>query len=236
MPVVGMFSSKNLKYWPVAILICLTAAKGVSLLTYHTFKPAITNNLQAYLLFCEGYANQNYSELQNRAAQAARIATEPELKKVADYISRDAALHLKAGVTTFPEADSFTGGIKAIAASLNNPGFSLESTGMLFESLFIDPNKLIDQVDARYQPLLQADRKAKLWGNQMFAASLIVALYIAWDRRPRLSAAKTTTPQSPPVSNLIVCPACGSRNRNKPLETGQKLVCGQCKAVLLSVS
>jgi hypothetical protein len=223
----------RLKYFAIAITLCLIAAKALSLLTYHVFKPALTNNLQAYLLFCQGYANQNYGELQNRAAQASQLASDPDLKKVADYISRDAALHLKAGVTTFPEANSFTGGIKAIAASLSNPGLSLESTGMLVESIFIDPKKLIVQVNARYQPLLNEDRKAKLWSNQLLVASLIFGLFVAWDRRPRLLEPETTTTlSSVPESNLIVCPSCGSRNRNKSLDPGQKLVCGQCKTVL----
>lgn len=237
-----MFSIPRLKYFTVSIIICLISVKAASLLTYHVLKPAETNDLQAYQLICQGNQSQELADLQIYSTQAAQIATDKELKKLADFISRISTAVLNNGVTKKAETTSLTGFIKVATSMGINPSAFLEGAALTIEGLLVDYEKIGQQVDARYQPLLRKQQEASKWSMMVFLYGLAFGLFVVWDRRPKASTATSQSSPSPSdnqptkESPIIVCPACGGRNRSQPLSTGQKLVCGQCKAVLLSVS
>lgn len=231
-----MFSIPRLKYFAISILICLLIVKALSLLTYQLFKPTFTNDLQAYQLLCQGTQSPELADLQIYSTQAAQLATDADLKKLADFTSRVSAAVLNNGATKKSETTSMTGFIKLVSSMGINPSALLNSASLTIEGLLIDYDKIGREVDARYQPLLKKDVDAKVWSIGVFWYGLLFGLYVVWHQRP-LPQTQVAKPKSPTESTaeLIQCPSCGSRNRNHPLAAGQKLVCGQCKTVLLSV-
>ncbi len=234
----------NLAYFVVLSVVCGTISMVVGKAVQSSKTPPEDINAIAYQYLVASTQSSDLQATKLYAEQARQMATDKELQTLADIHARSAALSLNLGRTTREESKSLTGFIKSSIALNGSVSAWLDALGLAWDDFTKDPEKLSASVNNRYQQYFQQIKRAKLSGENAsaytFIALAIVAMLI---RKPVLNRISKHSFASPPSQAsgkidepLIACPECGARNRNKILSAGQKLVCGQCKTVLLNVS
>jgi hypothetical protein len=164
----------------IFVMAWVTLSWLVSALIAWSMRPVEDSNLEAYLLLDRVGQIGRFDAIKTLADQAYDKATDPEIRQFASILSRLAELNMRAGIFTVEEANSVSGGVKALVTGFFNPLLGLESAGAVLEVWSTDLQTLATNVDARYQPMLLAQQHAKTTGAIAFwlmsAAGIAVAL------------------------------------------------------------
>ncbi len=175
-----------------------------------------------------------YPILINECRSIAARTSDPDLKFVAEYHYKFAEMFSSTGYQSHQDAiskgklDHF---VRGLAIPFINPAAGWD---MLFKGagLWMDESRFKEcgeRVMNRYD-------HRPIWIYVVaLCAAYFVHLQVEYSTRSSVSAVPNTAPVTT-TESLTVCPKCGAKNRNKVLAAGQKLVCGQCKTVLHSVS
>jgi hypothetical protein len=171
----------------IFVVIWVSLSWLASSLIAWSMRPVEDSNLEAYLLLDQVGKLGRFDAMKTIGDQAYDKATDPELRQLASIVSRLAELNIRAGIRTVEEVNSLSGGLKALVTGFFNPLLGLEGAGATLEVLSTDFRALATQVDARYQPRLSAQQRARTAGSMAFrlmSFAGIVAILICRNRLP----------------------------------------------------
>ena len=156
------------KVWIVTAVISFLAHYAVK----RYYSPAYDGNLTACKLLDAGDASGSYESMRDNAAQAFQIASNPDIKKLADFWHRISAFYVEHGVSTYQEGKSCSGAFKMIIAGLN-PFVGVKATGFFIEGVSLEP--AFKRTEAWYHPQLQKEVLATERANaeSIWAAAMV---------------------------------------------------------------
>lgn len=245
---------QKLAYYTIALLISSLVGYLLGMVVRSTKMPPPDPNIPAYQYLSYACNSQDIRTIKAYADAALQNTTDPDIRFMADLMSRKANQLLQSGISQQSEGQTFTAVLKQTYAQLNDPFLYFQGLGIAWDELTNDTKKVIETLNARYQPYFGQIQQANTAGGGTFIISsiaLFVCLHLGRksilnklfpqpaQQTPPYSHYKAPQPEpeKPKVEEpTITCPNCQARNRNRILSSGQKLVCGQCKTVLLSVS
>jgi len=207
--------------------------------------PAEDINATAYQYFCSARSVTDLQQAKANADYAQQLANDPQLKLLSGLLARSTDIMLSSGIKARNEAQGFTAALRVAVAQGKDPFLLLQGLGVSWDQFWNDPDKVEKEVDARYVPYFNQIQQANQSAGTTMLFSFLIVLATSFAVRVQLLnkisaylAKRNSAPiiEAQPEASLVTCPGCGARNRNKILTSGQKLVCGQCKTVLLSVS
>ncbi len=147
--------------------------------------PEFNNNTNAYKSMVQGLQTGRFSLAKPYYEEAFRTATDEDLRYLADLNLRIANATLAAGVDSFQEANTWSGGFKGLVAGLLDLRLSIEGLAITIERWFTDLDAITSRLDERYFPTLQhyskaLDRRATVenWSGGMFWLCFIVVIFI----------------------------------------------------------
>lgn len=243
---------KNLAYFAVALLITSFVSYCFGWISRNANMPPPNSNIQAYQYLAAASNSQDVRTMKAYSDMALQNTTDPDIKFMADLMSRMANQKLAAGISEKSEGNSFTGVLKSMNAQMKDPFLWLQALGITFDTFTNDTQKMTNDINERYQAYFQQIIRANEAGFKTgFYTFLALSVCFIFGRKTILNkllpdplpshSGSFTPPKAEPErlkieEPYVTCPNCQARNRNRILSSGQKLVCGQCKTVLLSVS
>lgn len=120
------------KVWITATVIAFVAHAAVK----KALMPAYDGDLAAIKLLDAGDESKSYELMKENATQAFQIASNSDIKKLADFWRRISDFYLKHGVSSSREG--FSGAFKMVIAG-TNPFVGVEAVGFFVESLTLAP-------------------------------------------------------------------------------------------------
>lgn len=117
--------------------------------------PTLDANTQAYVLLLQGLKTGRYSEAKTKFDVAYSMASDQEIRYLADFFSRNCDLAISSGIGTYEEGNSVEGDIKGLVDGMEKPLDSLSAWVLMFKQWFGDFEKNCNIVDQRYQPQLR---------------------------------------------------------------------------------
>lgn len=120
------------KVWITATVIAFVTHAAVK----KALMPAYDGDLAAIKLLDAGDESKSYELMKENATQAFQIASNSDIKKLADFWRRISDFYLKHGVSSSREG--FSGAFKMVIAG-TNPFVGVEAVGFFVESLTLAP-------------------------------------------------------------------------------------------------
>jgi len=131
-------------------------------------RPEIDGDAVAYITLVKATNESTYRQMETGARQAQSMTSDPDIRKLADFVARKANLLIRAGSETPEESNSFTGVAKALATGYFNPVMGVEGGLVFVESLFMNSKSIGDRLDSRYQPIFAQYRFSQTVGSILF--------------------------------------------------------------------
>ena len=141
--------------------------------------PDIDNNAKAYAKLAQTALCVRYSEKQALAEEALSLATDPEIRSVADILVRSARVSIGAGSETPEEANSFGGLGQAFLTGFLNPMKAIEGAGLSLDVLFGNWDAAEASLDSKYKPVFKSYNRAALIGTVCFWLLLVGGVVVA---------------------------------------------------------
>lgn len=136
-------------------------------------RPHIDNNANSYIILVDAVNQPFFSEVERGARQAQSMTTDPDIRKLSDFIARAANMNIRAGSHTLDEANSYSGFGKAFVAGYVNPVLGLEGGMMFLEGMFTNFETIGNRIDEKYQAVFRKYHFANGLGRLLFWALLI---------------------------------------------------------------
>ena len=166
------------------VAVTLLAWTASAIVTW-ALAPPVDNNLEAYLLLAQAAKSGRFDVAKDCADRAYSLATDPELRRMADVVSRMTDCCLRCGWRTCEEADSPSGLIKGILTGVFRPDLAVEACGITLDVLATDWQGIDQRYNFRHQQVMQVRRRSKVAGFVTFWALLIsgaIAVAVYRDR------------------------------------------------------
>lgn len=136
-------------------------------------RPHIDDNAHSYIILVDAVNQPYFSEMERGARQAQSMTTDPDIRRLADFIARAANMNIRAGSHTLDEANSFSGFGKAFVARFANPMLAFEGGMIFLEGMFTNFDAIGNRVDDKYQAVFRRYRFANGTGTFVFWAFMI---------------------------------------------------------------
>ncbi len=164
---------ESITYYGALAIGTLILAIIVSSVVRWAVAPQITANMKAYILIARADTSGRFSDKKQFADLAYSTADDPDIRKIADWLSRVYSLPLSLGVETPEEEYSLSGDIKIVLNAIKNPGTVIQAFGLEGEYMFCGLKTIANRVDDRYLPIFRSYRRAQEIGFVSFWLVLV---------------------------------------------------------------
>ena len=157
-----------------ALAVTIFAASWIfSSVVTMLLRPNVDSNAYAYIVLIDAINQSNYSQMEGQARQAQSMTSDPDIRKISDFVARAANLNMRSGSQTVEEANSFSGFGKAFVVGFINPLMGVEGGMIFIEGMFTNFETIGNRLDDRYQPVFRRYQFAESTGTVIFWLILI---------------------------------------------------------------
>jgi hypothetical protein len=161
------------QYFVAVVVSLFITAWAISGIGRSIIRPTISPDAEAYAELCMAAKSGSYSEIESQASKAYSKASDPDIRKLSEFLMRYARFAQRAGISTTEEAGSFTGFGKSFITGFLNPLHGLEGITMSIELLLNDYEAIGTSLDESYSGVFRRYEFAETCGTVIWWACLI---------------------------------------------------------------